>query len=44
MARKLDLGDVLPRMALTFTDERQMTLPDQIESRYNILIFYRGHW
>ena len=44
MAEKLDIGDVLPRMTLNVVGGTQMTLPDQLQGRYNILIFYRGHW
>ena len=44
MAAKLDLGGTFPSLTLSLVDGRQVTLPDQIETPYAIVLFYRGHW
>lgn len=44
MATKLVQGDKLPRITLNLTDGRTVALPDEINSRYVALLFYRGNW
>ena len=44
MAHKLDAGDWFPAMALTLTGGGTVSLPDDLSSDYNVILFYRGHW
>ena len=44
MAHKLDAGDRFPAMTLTLTGGGTVSLPDDLSSNYNIILFYRGHW
>jgi peroxiredoxin len=44
MAPKLGSGDVFPRLKLQLTDGRTLELPDGLGGKYNIVLFYRGHW
>ncbi|MEM9177034.1 MAG: hypothetical protein AAGC67_17585 [Myxococcota bacterium] len=44
MAEKLDLGGTFPSVTLDLVGGGQITLPDQIETPYAIVLFYRGHW
>ncbi len=44
MARKLGAGDWFPGMTLTLTGGGAVHLPDDLDSDYNVILFYRGHW
>ena len=44
MAQKLDAGDRFPGMTLTLTGGGTVSLPDDLSSDYNVILFYRGHW
>jgi len=44
MAVKLDSGDVLPRFTLELVGGETVTLPDQLETPYGVVLFYRGYW
>ena len=44
MARKLDAGDRFPDMTLTLAGGGAITLPEDLDSGYNVILFYRGHW
>ena len=44
MATKLDAGDRFPAMTLTVVGGESIAIPDEIQSNYTILLFYRGHW
>ena len=44
MAEKLDAGSKFPSVALRMLDGSSLTLPDQIDSDYAVVLFYRGHW
>jgi peroxiredoxin len=41
---KLDSGDKLPSFSITTTDGSKITLPDDLETDFGIVLFYRGHW
>ena len=42
--KMLDTGDAFPRLSIDTVDGRRIELPDYFDSRWNILLFYRGHW
>ncbi|MFK7894449.1 MAG: hypothetical protein AB8G23_01365 [Myxococcota bacterium] len=44
MAEKLNLMDTFPAVQLNITDGSTLTLPDDIQTDYAIVLFYRGHW
>lgn len=44
MAAKLNTGDLFPRLALNTADGSSVELPEGVDARYKIILFYRGHW
>ena len=44
MAAKLDTGDPFPRLTLNLVDGSSLALPDGLQGKYKVLLFYRGHW
>jgi peroxiredoxin len=44
MAAKLNTGDSFPKLALNLVDGGRLELPDGLDARYRIILFYRGHW
>ena len=44
MGEKLQQGDRFPSVTLNLAGGGTITLPDQADSRYVALLFYRGHW
>ncbi len=44
MTDKLNLLDSFPRVELSIAGGGTLTLPEDIETPYAILVFYRGHW
>ena len=44
MAEKLNIGASFPRMTLTLTDGGTLALPEGLNAKYSVVLFYRGHW
>jgi len=44
MPNQLDLLDIFPSITLSLAGGGTLTIPDEIETPYAILLFYRGHW
>jgi peroxiredoxin len=44
MAEKLNAGDPFPKLALNLVDGTRLELPDGLDAKYKIILFYRGHW
>ena len=44
MPNQLDLLDRFPSITLSLAGGGTLALPDQIETPYAVLLFYRGHW
>jgi peroxiredoxin len=42
--RKLDSGDLFPRMELRFTDGTSIYIPDMLYGTWTVLLVYRGAW
>ena len=41
----LDIGDSFPNLTFDLVgDAGIITIPDDLEADYNIVLFYRGHW
>ena len=41
---KLIQGDKIHEISLNLINGEQLTLPDQMEGRYLLLLFFRGSW
>lgn len=44
MSDKLYSGDAFPAMTLNLAGGGSFSIPSDIDSKYLIAIFYRGHW
>jgi peroxiredoxin len=44
MADKLNAGDPFPRLTLQLVQGGTLALPEGLDARYKIILFYRGHW
>ena len=44
MPNQLDMMDTFPSITLSIAGGGTLTVPDEIETPYAILLFYRGHW
>lgn len=44
MAEKLDVGDTCPSMTFNRVGGGSVTVPQTEDTKYTIVLFYRGHW
>ena len=44
MAEKLNTGDTFPSLTLDLVGGGTLTVPDGLDSKYKVILFYRGHW
>jgi hypothetical protein len=44
MSEKLGIGDTFPKVTINLVDGGTLDLPDGLDAKYRILLFYRGHW
>jgi len=44
MAAKLGIGAEFPQLTLNCVDGNTLSLPGGLDSRYKVILFYRGHW
>jgi hypothetical protein len=44
VAAKLNTGDAFPKLTLSLVDGGMLELPDGLDAKYRIILFYRGHW
>jgi peroxiredoxin len=44
MAEKLNSGDAFPKMSLNLVDGGRLELPEGLDAKYKVILFYRGHW
>jgi hypothetical protein len=44
MTHKLNAGDVFPNVELKLVGGGTLVLPQGVGGRYNVILFYRGHW
>ena len=44
MADKLNTDDAFPSVTLDLVGGGTVTVPDEIDSKYLMVLFYRGHW
>ena len=44
MAEKLGIGDAFPSLTLNLVSGGTMNIPGDMDSKYKVILFYRGHW
>ena len=44
MAAKLNSGELFPKLSLKLVDGGTLELPDGLDAKYKVILFYRGHW
>lgn len=44
MSNRLNAGDTFPGIALTWVGGNSIRFPNELDGRYRIALFYRGHW
>ena len=44
MASKLGQGDNFPSMRIDLVGGGEIGLPEGLDAKYNVILFYRGHW
>jgi hypothetical protein len=44
MSEKLGIGGTFPKLTLNLVDGGRLDLPDGVDAKYRIFLFYRGHW
>ena len=44
MGNKLGQGDPFPQLTLNMVGGGTIDLPDNLNAKYNVVLFYRGHW
>jgi peroxiredoxin len=44
MGEKLQQGDRFPSLTLKFGEGGTIRFPDEMPTRYAVVLFYRGHW
>jgi peroxiredoxin len=44
MNSQLQQGDKFPSITLSLVTGEVITIPEEMPSRYTIILFYRGHW
>jgi hypothetical protein len=43
-ANKIGSGEKFPQLMLQIAGAGTLTLPDDIDTPYAVVLFYRGHW
>ena len=44
MADKLNTGDAFPAMTIPLVSGGALQLPGGMDTKYRVVLFYRGHW
>ncbi|HYS50145.1 MAG TPA: hypothetical protein VEM36_15345 [Xanthobacteraceae bacterium] len=44
MADKLNAGDTFPKLKINLVGGGTLDLPEGLDAKYRIILFYRGHW
>ena len=44
MGEKLGIGATFPELSIELVDGGTMRLPDGLDTKYRVILFYRGHW
>jgi hypothetical protein len=44
MAEKLDTGNIFPTLTVQCVGGKTLALPGDLDGKYKVILFYRGHW
>ena len=44
MSEKLGIGDSFPDMTINLVGGGTLDLPGGLDTKYKVILFYRGHW
>lgn len=44
MSQQLNAGDSFPDLSLTLVGGKSLRIPQELDGRYRVALFYRGHW
>ena len=44
MSEKLGIGDSFPYITLDVVGGGTLNLPGDLDTKYKVILFYRGHW
>jgi len=44
MSNKMDAGEQFPSMVLNIGSDQTISVPEDLETEYTMLLIYRGHW
>ncbi|MEE2997391.1 MAG: hypothetical protein VX700_09630 [Pseudomonadota bacterium] len=44
MSDKLGIGDAFPELTLNIVGGNSLNLPGGLDTKYKVILFYRGHW
>lgn len=44
MSNRLNAGDTFPEVTLMLVGGKSIRFPSELDGRYRIVLFYRGHW
>jgi hypothetical protein len=44
MSNKLGIGDTLPSLTVDLVGGGKLDLPEGLDAKYRVILFYRGHW
>ena len=44
MGAKLGIGATFPELSIDLVDGGTMRLPNGLDTKYRVILFYRGHW
>ena len=44
MSEKLGIGSAFPNLTIDLVGGGTLSLPDDLDAKYRVILFYRGHW
>ena len=44
MSNLLGIGDAFPNLTINLVDGGTLALPNDLDAKYRVILFYRGHW
>jgi hypothetical protein len=44
MSDKLGIGDTFPNLTVDLVSGGTLDLPEGLDAKYRVILFYRGHW
>ncbi len=44
MSNKFGIGDTLPNLTVDLVGGGTLDLPEGLDAKYRVILFYRGHW